>query len=347
MNRLNFEETVDAFTDPDSPPHFLAMDQSPGTHRKHMDQFGIEVGDDADFEKKAAQIRTAICTTPELGKYFVGAIQHDTTYDLVGPDGRPLMDHLRENGVIPIGKKCGLDKATGLIPEEDLEALPEELRRLVELGIHIVKIRNTIAAVVQEENREGAADQMIQIHEMCAQNGKIMPVLEPEFLITNPGNLSANEDLMAQVLKEICEGIRMGKHPDHPYIIKTSFPTPGKDCETEVICKERSPTSFRRILNAADVPPEILFRFLSGGHSPATSRILYQEMATRDSLKHRVGTSFSRAVLENTYKEAFKDGEFDLKRAQDEILRQGMLNETARRGKYEKEMEDLSFDEVK
>ncbi|MBU2214133.1 fructose-bisphosphate aldolase [Patescibacteria group bacterium] len=346
MDKLSFQETVDAFTDPDRPPHILAMDQSPGTHRKHMDQFGIQVKDDADFEKKAAQIRTAICTTPELGRYFAGAIQNDTTYDLTGPDGRPLMDHLRENGVIPIGKKCGLDKITGLIPEEDLAELPGELKKLVALGIHIIKIRNTVAAVVQEENSEEVAKQLIRSHEMCAQNGEIMPVLEPEFDIKNPGTLQDNEALMTAVLGQMCDGIRRGKYANHPYMVKTSFPTPGKDCETESIDPERSADSFVRILEAADVPPEILFRFLSGGHSPETSRILLQEMATRENLKNRVGTSFSRAILESTYQEAFKGGRFDARRARNEILRQGKLNFMAQKDFYTIDLEGKSFREL-
>jgi len=345
MEILNFQETVDAFTDPNRPPHILAKDQSPGTHRMHMNQFGIQVGDDADFEKKAAQIRTAICTTPELGRYFAGAIQNDTTYDLTGPDGRPLIDHLRENGVIPIGKKCGLDKA-GLIPETDLKTLPDELDKLVALGIHIIKIRNTVAAVVQEENSEEVANQLIRSHEICAKNGKVMPVLEPEFLITNPGTLEQNEALMTAVLDQMFDGIRRGNYASHPYMVKTSFPTPGKDCKTESIDPERSTDSFVRILEAADVPPEILFRFLSGGHSPETSHILYQEMATRDSLKHRVGTSFSRAILESTYKAGFEGGQFYEKGAQDEILRQGLLNALAQRGTYDLRMEGIPLNEV-
>ena len=346
MEQLDFQQTVDVMRNPDNPPHLLAMDQSPGTHRTHMDQFGIKVRDDTDFEKKAAQIRTAICTTPDLGKYFVGAIQQDASYGLTGPDGRPLMDHLRDNGVIPIGKKCGLDKATGLIPEADLETLPDELKKLVALGIHIVKIRNTVAAVVQEEHSEEVANQLIRIHKMCAQNGEIMPVLEPEFDIKNPGTLENNEALMTAVLGQMCDGIRRGNYASHPYMVKTSFPTPGKDCKTESIDPEKSADSFVKILEAADVPPEILFRFLSGGHSPETSRILLQEMATREKLKNRVGTSFSRAILESTYQEAFKGGRFDARRARNEILRQGKLNFMAQNDSYTIDLEEKSFREL-
>ncbi|MBU0766399.1 fructose-bisphosphate aldolase [Patescibacteria group bacterium] len=345
MEQLNFEETVDALTDPNRPPHLLAMDQSAGTHRKHFKNFGIEIEDDADFKRNAAQIRTAICTTPELGRYFGGAIQADDAYALKGPDGRPLMDYLRESGVIPIGKKCGLDPATGLIPEADLDALPSELQMLVNIGINAVKIRAT-AKITLEEHTSAVAEQMVRIHEMCAQNGQIIPILEPEFEIANPGTLSKNEDLMGQVLGEMCRGISDGAYPKHPYIVKTSFPTPGKGCETESINTKRSAAAFARILDNEDIPPEILFRFLSGGHSPSTSRILYREIATRSALKERVGTSFSRAILESTYKAGFKDGRFDQKGAQDEISRQGMLNMLAQRGTYDYSMEEQTLDEI-
>ncbi|MCF7844980.1 MAG: fructose-bisphosphate aldolase [Kiritimatiellales bacterium] len=347
MNRLNFDQTVEAFTSPNNPPHVLAMDQSAGTHEKHMDQFGIEIHGRSDFKKKAAQIRIAMCTTPDLGKYFVGAIQQDDVYTLKGPDGNSLMDHLRNNGVIPIGKKCGLDRETGLIPEADLESLPAELDKLVELGIHMVKIRNTVAALINDSHKEEAAKQMVCIHEMCAQNGQMMPILEPEFILSNPGDLVDNEELMTKVLGDMIAGINSGAHSSHPYVIKTSFPTPGNDCQTESICRERSGDTMHKILKDAHIPTEIQIRFLSGGHPPETSRILYQEMATREGLGNRVGTSFSRAVLEGTYTEAFRKGVFNSDRAQTELTRQGMLNMLAQRGEYESDMEKIPFKDIK
>ncbi|PIR49155.1 hypothetical protein COU80_00190 [Candidatus Peregrinibacteria bacterium CG10_big_fil_rev_8_21_14_0_10_55_24] len=344
MPNSHFDETMEIFHDESRPPHFLAMDQSKKTHCKHMAQFGIPVADDADFERKATQIRQAICTTPNLGQYFTGAIQADDAYALTGPDGRPLMEHLREQGVEPIGKKCGLvndpnDQMHGLIPVKDMAALPEQLEALVGMGIHVGKFRNTVAAVVQERGKEAAAVQMAHIHEQCARNGKIAAVLEPEFLLKNPGTLEQNEALMTEVLSHLWERIEAGDFRNHPFFIKTSFPTPGTE-SGEPINPEESAAAMQRILERTELPPELFLVFLSGGHDPRTSRLLLTAMAQRTGIKQRMGSSFSRAILESTYRQAFRYGDCSTAAAQDEILKQGNLNEQAMRGRYEPSYED-------
>jgi fructose-bisphosphate aldolase class 1 len=305
-----------------------------------MEKFGVPITDEEDFAVKSAQIRQAICTTPNLGQFFVGAIQAKEAYALKGPDGRLLMEHLRDQGVLPIGKLCGLvkepgDPAEGLIPASDMANLPEQLQALVDNDIHVTKIRNTVAALLLGRNRTAAAEQMVQIHKMCAANGQIAAVLEPEFLLKNPGTLEENVQLMTEVLGTMWKGIQREGLENHPFILKTSFPTPGSQSK-EPIDPEQSAEAMQRILEATQLPPELMIVFLSGGHDAQTARILLQAMAQRQGITQRLGSSFSRAILQSTYQKAFLgEGGFNPDAAQDEILKQGFLNELAMEGAYE------------
>lgn len=331
--RLTFEDTVDALRDHNRPPHFLAMDQSAGTHRKHMQQFGVHIGDEADFQEKARAARVMLATTPKLGDQFGAAIVHDDLFPLVGPDGKPLQDHLREQRVLVIGKKLGLDRQTGLATE--LDQLCAGMRELVEQwGVHLIKTRTTVT--VGKGHADDAADQMVQVQRKAAQNGQMMAILEPEFDINNAGTLKQNEDLMTRVLGGMVDRIDTAGLSTHPYAIKTSFPTPGK-LSGEQIEPEACAEAWRRICEQAEIPEELLVVFLSGGHSPVTSRSLLQEMA---KVRNRTGSSFSRANVERPYQQTFPAaGGIDIPAGQDAILLEGLKNRRAMEGRYKPDME--------
>jgi len=346
--RMNFEQTVEALNDPLRPPHFLAMDQSGnkpgelgGTHFNHMKQFGVPIGDVEDLETKSQAARRMLATTQGLGKYFGGAIVHDDLFALTDTDGRPLQDRLRDSGVLVIGKKMGLDKETGLAT--GLGTLCADMRDLVEKwNVHLIKTRTTIT--YGKGHADDAADQMVQVQRKAAQNGKIIPVLEPEFDIKNPGSLAQNEDLMTQVLGRIVGEINREGLSSHPYGIKTSFPAPGKQSGEE-INPDKSAEAWMRICERAEIPEDLLVVFLSGGHSPENSRMLLQAIAQRlKGTRRRIGSSFSRANLERPYRETFRDGKTDVRAGQNAILLEGRKNALAMQGHYRPNLEKAKSD---
>jgi len=331
--RLNFDRTVEALHDPNRPPHFLAMDQSEGTHRKHMQQFGVPIRDEADFQEKAVAARQMLATTPDLGQSFGAAIVHDDLFKLTDTQGRPLQDRLRQSNVLVIGKKLGLDKQTGLATE--LDRLSDGMRELVEQwGVHLIKTRTT--ATHGKGHAADAAEQMVQVQRKAAQNGQIMAILEPEFIKDNPGNLEDNEELMKRVLGGIVDGISREGLDHHPYAIKTSFPVPGSQ-SGEPIQPEACAAAFKRICEIAEIPDDLLIVFLSGGHSTATSRELLQAMA---KVRRNVGSSFSRVNVERPYREMFpSDGSIDRAAGYEATLLEGLKNQCAMQGRYHKDME--------
>lgn len=329
---LSFEETVDALRDPGRPPHFLAMDQSASTHRRHMESFGVRIRDEEDFRTKAAAARVMLATTPDLGGEFGAAIVHDDFFALVDAERHSLHDRLASAGVLVIGKKLGLDRPTGLATE--INTLAEEMRMLVERwGVHLVKTRTTVT--FGKGGGDDAADQMIAVHRLAAENGKIAAVLEPEFIKDNPGTLQQNEELMTRVLARMLDGT---DDIPHPFVIKTSFPAPGSQSR-EPIEPESCAAAWRRIVDNAGIPPDLLVVFLSGGHAPSTSRELLQAMA---EVRNRTGSSFSRANVERPYQRTFPEGGgIDIAAGQEAILMEGLKNRLAMQGRYASSLESV------
>ncbi len=316
------------------------MDQSRGTHQKHFAQFGIPFTGDEDFDTKSAVVREMLVSAPSLGEVFTGAIVHDDLFDLTDSRGVPLQKVLEEQGVIVIGKKLGLNDITGLAT--GLDELPGELDKLVQLGVHMIKTRTTIKFGMPEFAEE-AARQMVRVHEATAKNGDIAAILEPEFLIKNEGNLQQNEQIMTDVLRRMIKGIDNSEFRNHPFFIKTSFPTPGTK-SSESINPEASAEAFERICKNAGIPKELLIVFLSGGHSSATSRSLLQTMA---QVRVNAGSSFSRANLERPYQATFpREGVIDVPAGQRQLYAEGVKNQLAIEGLYYTGLEDATPEQI-
>lgn len=319
--------------DAKTPPHFLACDQSPKTHREHMKQFGIHVHDDKDFQQKAAEVRTMIATTPGLGQYFGGVIVHN---DLLGlsKEGRPLRTFLEEQGIVVIGKLLGLNRETGLVPGDDLERFPQDLQRLVAIGIHMVKLRITFHAGMPEHLLEQGINQFVSLQQKLAENGSIAAVHEPEFLKGNDRNLRENANIMVKVLAGMQQRFREQNLTHHWFMLKTSFPAPGNTSQ-ERIEPAACADAFFDITERAELPEELPIRFLSGGHSTPVSRLLLQAVAThRKALERNLGSSFSRANLEAPYRRMFSSVPPNVTEGQQTLLKEGLLNTVTLQGKY-------------
>ena len=74
----------------------LAMDESNGTCGKRLESIGLE-----NTEDNRQAYRTLLVTTPGLSEYISGAILFEETLFQDTIDGKPMVDALNENGIIP------------------------------------------------------------------------------------------------------------------------------------------------------------------------------------------------------------------------------------------------------
>jgi len=331
--RMDFDATAEALTEGGKrPPHYLAMDQSGGTHKKHFAQFGAPWSDD-----NGKEIRRVIATTPNLGDHYGAAIVHSDLYDLQTADGVPLQQELENRRVIVIGKLLGLNEENGLAT--GMETLDADMQGLVDKGVHAVKTRVTFTAGMPDELVDAGVEQLVAIQKAAATNGKIMPILEPEFLWKNTRGLEDNAALMQVVLTKLQQRLNAEGVQNHPWVLKTSFAAPGKD-SGEPVEPEASAEAFGKVLDASGLPAELPVRFLSGGHPTVNSRLLLQANNTRLQLERDLGSSFSRADLQGPYQAMFANGTLNPEAAQAALRKQGALNRVAMQGKYRSDLEE-------
>jgi len=344
MNTLSHEETLKRLA---QDKDLIAMDQSKGTHVKHMEeQFGIHV-DPAAFDTVASRVREMIRTTPNHGQSFAGRIEYID--EIMTPDGKPIESGLDHSQSVVICKLLGLDKATGLIPEKDMRAFPDQIEALARIGVHIVKLRSTFYPGMPQEDIVRGIEQFVELQRALAKQGNVSAVHEPEFLHTDPRNthsLEANYLLMTQVLDGIVQRFRQQDVAHHPWLLKTSVAAPGKASGLPI---EPEACGYATMLafDKAGFPDDLDIYLLSGGHEDANIRRILQVIRGQRS---DVKTSFSRTLLRQVYQQALDpqgdghlvttDSPVHADLGQLELHRQGRLNQLARNGRYLPKYED-------
>merc|ERR1711972_1042574 len=74
----------------------LACDESTGTVGKRLESIGLE-----NTEDNRRIWRNLLFTTEGIGQYISGAILFEETLYQSDPDGKPFVDVLKANGIIP------------------------------------------------------------------------------------------------------------------------------------------------------------------------------------------------------------------------------------------------------
>lgn len=325
---------------------FIAMDQSRSTHIKHMEKFGVRV-DPASFDVVADRVRDVIRRTPNHSRSFSGRIEHID--QIMTSDGKPIESGLQESETVVICKLLGLDKKTGLIPEADMAAFPEQIAALSRIGVHVVKLRSTFYPGMPQEDIVHGIDQFVRLQQALAKQGDVSAVHEPEFLYTADGNthdLQQNRLFMTMVLGGIAKRFRDADVTQHPWMLKTSIAAPGKASNKPVdpvACANATVQAY----DEAGLPEDLNIYLLSGGHDDPAIRRTFQEIRVQ---RQDVRTSFSRTLLRQVYQAAldpYGTGETVTEKSpvyrglgQAELHRQGVLNHLARANRYQPDYED-------
>jgi len=278
-------------------PGFLAaLDQSGGSTPSALRTYGIPdsaySGDDEMF-RLMHEMRVRIMTSPAFtGSKIIGAILFERTMDGEAA-GKPVPAYLWEDrGIVPFLK---IDK--GLLPEADgvsmLKPMPDLdalLARAVKRGIFGTKERSTIHLA----SRTGIAAivaQQFEVGRQVLRHG-LIPILEPEVLITSPNKAEAETILRDELLKGL-DALGSGD----TVMIKLTIPD--------------VPDLFKAVI---DHPRTLRVVALSGGYE-------LHDACRRLSRNHGMIASFSRALV-NDLKLLMSDAEFNaaLSQTVDEIF---------------------------
>jgi len=189
------------------PGFIAALDQSGGSTPGALRLYGIPdtaYSGDAEMFKLVHEMRVRIMSAPAFtGDKVIAAILFEATMDGQAK-GKPVPSFLWEDRrVVPFLKvDKGLEKEQdGVSMMKPIPGLDALLERAVKLGIYGTKMRSTINL----SSKSGIGAIVAQQFEIAAQIAKhgLMPILEPEVLITSPEKAAAEAVLLAELRKGV------------------------------------------------------------------------------------------------------------------------------------------------
>ncbi|KAG7024993.1 Uridine kinase-like protein 3, partial [Cucurbita argyrosperma subsp. argyrosperma] len=311
----------------------LAADESTGTIGKRLASISVE-----NVESNRQALRELLFTSPDALSYLSGVILFEETLYQTTSDGKPFVEVLQENNVIP-GIK--VDKGTvelagtnGETTTQGFDSLGARCQQFYKAGARFAKWRAVLkiggsepSLLSIQQNAQGLARYAI----ICQENG-LVPIVEPEILTDGPHDINkcaaATEIVLAAVYKALS---------DHHVLLegtllKPNMVTPGvgsPKVAPEVIA-EYTVAALRRTVPAA-VPGIV---FLSGGQSEEEATLNLNAINKQEVLKPwTLSFSFGRALQQSTLK-IWSGKTENVAKAQAAFLERCKANSEATLGKY-------------
>eukprot|EP01037_Dinobryon_pediforme_P007893 gene7894-7961_t len=322
----------------------LAMDESTPTCNKRFEEAGIP----QTVEYRRAY-RELIVTTPNLGKCLSGAILYDETIYQSTKDGVLFTDKLKEQGIIPgIKVDEGTIELAGFPGEKittGLDGLDERLAKYYELGARFAKWRAVItinAVIPSRACIEANMHALARYAAMCQQAG-IVPIVEPEVLMDGSHNLKKCFDVTERVQHVLFDQLFAQNVNLKALVLKPNMVLPGLSNAKPASIDQVAEATVNCLLQSvpAAVPG---IAFLSGGQSPelATAHLNAMHVKYKGKLPWALTFSFARAIQQPVM-EIWKGKDENVERAQQMLYYRASLDNAARRGAYQPEMEKSSI----
>eukprot|EP00276_Gloeochaete_wittrockiana_P009285 CAMPEP_0184652124 /NCGR_PEP_ID=MMETSP0308-20130426/9802_1 /TAXON_ID=38269 /ORGANISM="Gloeochaete witrockiana, Strain SAG 46.84" /LENGTH=357 /DNA_ID=CAMNT_0027086805 /DNA_START=92 /DNA_END=1165 /DNA_ORIENTATION=- len=313
----------------------LAADESTGTIAKRFSDIGV-----ANTEENRAFYRHLLFTAPGLSNYISGTILFEETLYQKGADGKPLVDLLTEQGIIP-GIK--VDKGTVVILGTDNETATQGLDGLgarcaeyYKAGARFAKWRAVLKisgdcptelAVI--ENAHGLA----RYASICQEFG-LVPIVEPEVLMDGKHTIEKAAEVTQRVQAAVFKALADHKVLLEGILLKPNMVLPGTE-STVTASREEIAFHTVRVLSRT-VPPAVPgIMFLSGGQSEEEASLNLNAMNQLEGIKKPWALTFSygRALQQSTLK-AWKGVPENKAAAQAVLIERAKANSDAQLGKY-------------
>jgi fructose-bisphosphate aldolase class I len=315
----------------------LACDESTGTVGTRLEGIGLE-----NNEVNRMTWRNLLFTTEGIGEYISGAILFEETLYQNDPDGKPFVDVLKANGIIP-----GIKVDTGLRPLlgggegenwcTGLDSLAERAGKYYEQGARFAKWRTALRIDVAKGLPtdlaiDVASQDLARYARICQENG-LVPIVEPEILIDGAHDISTTCQIQERVLTTVYAKLQDNGVLLEGSLLKPSMTVPG----VEAADKSDPATIAKTTVRTLDrcLPPAMPgVTFLSGGISEEDSSIYLNEINKLDRKGAFALTfSYSRALQSSCIK-IWGGKPENYKKAQDQLLARAKANSEASMGKY-------------
>jgi len=321
----------------------LAMDESTSTCNGRFAKAGIP-----QTEEMRRAYRELIVTTPSLEEAISGAILVDETMRQTTRDGVSFVKILEQKGIIPgIKVDAGAKPLAGHAEEkitEGLDGLRERLHDYFALGARFAKWRAVITIGPSIPSRgclEANAHALARYAALCQEEG-IVPIVEPEVLMTGHHDLGRCHDVTLATLRSVFEQLSIQRVQLDGLILKPNMVLPGLEALTQASAEDVATATLDALMNA--VPPAVPgVAFLSGGQSPqeASARLNAINILARQPHMRAPWTltfSYSRATQQPAL-DIWRSDAAQVAAAQKALYHRAMCNHAARRGEYSAALE--------
>jgi fructose-bisphosphate aldolase class I len=321
----------------------LAMDESNPTCNKRFARLGIPQTVEA-----RRSYREMIINTLGLGQSISGAILYDETIRQKTSNGNSFVEALLQAGIIPgIKGDTGAKVMAGFPGEritDGLDGLALRVQEYARMGARFAKWRAVIVidtGVPTEGCIDANAHALARYAAMC-QDGGLVPIVEPEVLMTGSHDLQRCSEVTGKVLHAVFNQLHSQRVMLEAMILKPNMVLPGKASPRQDDLDQIAEATVRCLLRAvpAAVPG---VAFLSGGQSAelASARLNAMNVRFASKLPWALTFSFARAIQQPALK--IWSGHMDnVMSAQQALLHRADCNRAARRGEYNTEMESRS-----
>jgi fructose-bisphosphate aldolase class I len=334
MNMTDLETTARALVAPGK--GILAADESTSTISKRFQAIDL-----LSTEDTRRAYREMLFTSPQLEEFISGVILFDETIRQRSRDGMPLVEILKEKGIIPGIKVDRGAKSLALFPDEKvtegLDGLRERLEDYVKMGARFTKWRAVIRigqGIPSDTCMTTNAHALARFAALSQEAG-LVPIVEPEVLMDGDHTIERCEEVTWTMLRIVFRELARNRVALPQLLLKVNMVTAGRDCHREPGILEVAEATLRCLVRS--VPnslPGIVF--LSGGQDDILATHRLNVMNQLDNVPWQLGFSFARALQATPLQ--LWHGE-NVRAGHNALLHRAWCNSAARYGKYSDEME--------
>ncbi len=311
----------------------LAADESNATIAKRFADVGVE-----NSEDNRRDYRLLLANTAQLEEYIHSVILFEETFQQQDGDGTPIAEVFAQKGIIP-----GIKVDKGLVnlanTEEEkitqgLDGLHERLLHFKQLGAKFAKWRNvySITEFTPSLTAMHANAEVLARYAAACQAVGIVPIVEPEILMTGHHNIIRAAEATEMVLHELFHALYIHQVDLELIILKPSMVTCGQDVQpgsTPEEVAEMTLSVFRSNVPAA-VPS---INFLSGGQTPEQATLNLNAINASGYQPWTLSFSYGRALQEECL-QAWRGNHAHVEAAQQVLLSRARGNSLACFGEY-------------
>ncbi len=318
----------------------IAADESIDTCKKRFDAVGLEC-----TEENRRLYRQIILTAPKIEQYVSGIILFDETIRQKNDEGIPFVDILTARGILPGIKVDTGTSALALHERESitngLDGLRERLAEYATYGARFAKWRAVIAidADIPSEACIKANALALAHYAALCQEAHIVPIVEPEVLMTGDHTIERCAEVTEHVLEETGEELSRQGVAIGGIILKPSMVIAGSNAANQSTPKEVADFTVRVL--SATVPRELPgITFLSGGQSDEQATANLQAMNALGTHPWKLSFSYGRAIQNPALAIWASDTQENVAKAQEALLFRCKMNSLAAQGTYDASMEE-------